>query len=244
MSTFDLFASDTDVEESGDVLPTLGPRDTGLYKMVVKLAYLIESKNGAFGLALHLKNADNTGLEIRQTLWMTSGKAKGQRNTYTDANGVRHKLPGMEAADNLHQIIDGRVMQKADSEEKVVKLWNATAEKEVDTPVQVITSLMNQAILVGLFKCRDNRNAPDADGNYVPTSEERIYNEINKFFDADTGLTYAEKAAKATEPAYLLKWKDRFGPDYVRDRYKEVPNSIAADAAAAGIPPATKSLFP
>lgn len=244
MSTFDLFATDTDVEESGDVLPGFGPLDTGLLKMVIKLAFLSESANGAYGLNLHLKNADGTGPEVRQTLWMTSGKAKGQRNTYVDQNGVKHKLPGMEQADNLHQLVDGRPMQQADSEEKIVKLWSSKTQKEENTPVQVITSLMDQPILVGMFKVRDNKQVKGDDGKYHPISEERFYNEINKFFDADTGLTHAEKAAKATEPAYLKKWKDSFPADYIRDKYKPVEHSIDADAAAAGIGTQAKALFP
>lgn len=243
-NTFDLFASDNDVEESGDVLPGFGPQDTGLMKMAIKLAFLSESAGGAFGLNLHLKNADGTGPEMRQTLWMTTKKATGQRNTYVDANGVKHKLPGMEMADNLHQLVDGRVMQQAEAEEKIVKLWNGKTQKEENTPVQVITSLMDQPILVGVFKVRDNKQVKGDDGNYHPTSTERFYNEINKFFDADTGLTYAEKAAKASEPAYLKKWKDSFPADYVRDKYKPVEHSIEADAAAAGIGDAAKALFP
>ena len=244
MSKFDLFASDNDTEESGDVMPSagFGPLDTGLYKMAIVLAYLSESKNGAHGLNLHLKKADGTGSEIRQTLWMTSGKAKGQRNSYVDKNGVKHKLPGMEMADNLHALIDGKEMVNADSEEKVVKLWNTTEGKEVNTTVSIITSLMNKPVLVGLHKCRDNKNVLK-DGKYVPTSKERWSNEINKFFDPDTGMTYTEKKAKATEPVWLEKWKTSFDATYVRDRYEQVADEIADDFASAG-GGQTKALFP
>lgn len=250
MSTFDLFASDTDTEESGDVLPSagFGPLDTGLYKMGITLAYLSESRNGAHGLNLHLKNADGSGPVVRQTLWMTSGKAKGTRNSYVDDNGVKHKLPGMEQADNLHMLLTGNVMKNADHEEKTVKLWNPATSKEENTEVTIIKGLMNQPVLVGLHKNRDNKMIPNpvagAKPAYVPdpSGKDRVYNEINKFFDADTGLTYAEKKAKVTDPAYLAKWKETFDSSYVRDRYKEVNSAIAADFAAAGTQ--TKALFP
>jgi hypothetical protein len=248
-NTFDLFASDADTEESGDVLPSagFGPLDTGLYKMGITLAYLSESKNGAHGLNLHLKNADGSGPVVRQTLWMTSGKAKGQRNSYVDDNGVKHKLPGMEQADNLHALLTGVMLIDADSEEKTVKLWNPATSKEENTPVTVIKGLMNQPVLIGLHKNRDNKMILDkATSKYVadPSGKDRVYNEINKFFDADTGLTYAEKKAKTTDPAYLAKWKETFDSTYVRDRYKEVNAEIAADFAAAGGGGQTKALFP
>jgi len=244
MSTqFDLFASDTDVEESGDVLPgNFGPLDTGLYKMGIKVAYVSQSAGGAYALNLILKNADNTGPEVRQSLWMTSGKAKGQRNSYVDQNGVKHKLPGMEQADNLHQLVDGRVMQNCETEDKVIKLWNPATSKEENTTVQAVTSLMGKPILVGLLKVRDNKMVKTDDG-YEPTSKERFSNEISKFFDPDTGLTYAEKKSKATDPAYLTKWKASFGAEYVRDKYTAVADSIEDDAASAGIG-TTNSLFP
>jgi hypothetical protein len=246
-NTFDLFASDADTEESGDVLPSagFGPLDTGLYKMGITLAYLSESKNGAHGLNLHLKNADGSGPVVRQTLWMTSGKAKGQRNSYVDDNGVKHKLPGMEQADNLHALLTGVMLIDADSDEKTVKLWNPATSKEENTPVTIIKGLMNQPVLIGLHKNRDNKMILDKVTNkYVPdpSGKDRVYNEINKFFDADTGLTYAEKKAKTTDPAYLAKWKETFDSTYVRDRYKEVEGGIAADFKAAGAQ--TKALFP
>jgi hypothetical protein len=248
-NTFDLFASDADTEESGDVLPSagFGPLDTGLYKMGITLAYLSESKNGAHGLNLHLKNADGSGPVVRQTLWMTSGKAKGQRNSYVDDNGVKHKLPGMEQADNLHALLTGVMLIDADAEEKTVKLWNPATSKEENTPVTIIKGLMNQPVLIGMHKNRDNKmiknpNKGPGQKPYIedPSGKDRVYNEINKFFEADSGLTYAEKKAKTTEPAYLKKWKDTFDATYVRDRYKEVNSEIAADFAAAG----TKELFP
>ena len=244
MSTFDLFASDTDTEESGDVLPSAGygPLDTGLYKMGITLAYMTESKNGAFGLVLHLKNADGTGPEVRQTLYITSGKAKGQRNSYVDTNGVKHKLPGMEMVDNMHALVTGDMFNKAESEEKTVKLWNPATSKEENTPVTTIKGLMNQAILVGMHKVRDNKMERDGDGNYTRTPKERIFNEINKVFEAETGLTYAEKKAKTSDPVYLATWKETFKSDYVRDKYKAVDAGIEADFAKAQ--EHTKALFP
>ena len=253
MSTFDLFASDTDTEESGDVLPSagFGPLDTGLYKMGIILAYLSESQNGAHGLNLHLKNADGSGPVVRQTLWMTSGKSKGTRNSYIDDNGVKHKLPGMEQADNLHALLTGNMMIDAAHSEKTVKLWNPKTSKEENTEVTVIDGLMNQPVLVGLHKNRDNKmilnpnKGQPGEKAYVadPSGKDRVYNEINKFFDADTGLTYAEKKAKVSDPAYLTKWKETFDASYVRDRYKDVGGATAAgNFTAAGTE--TKSLFP
>jgi hypothetical protein len=245
MSTFDLFASDNDTEESGDVSPSagFGPLDTGILKVGITLAYLHEAASGAMALNLHMKNADGTGNEIKQSLWMTTKKATGQRNSYVDRNGVKHKLPGMEQADNLALLLTGDLFKPAAEafEEKVVKLWNPATSKEENATVKAVTALMDKPILVGLHKVRDNKMALK-DGKYVKLAADRHYNEINKFFDADTGLTVAEKKAKVTDPAWLKKWKVDFPDTYIRDKYEKVADDIADDFAAAG--GETTALFP
>ena len=85
-------AIDTDVEASDkDVLAGGGfTKPTGVYDMIVDTAYMGKSQKGAVSLNLILKSAqsgDNT--TFRQTLWVASGDAKGNKNYYVDKNNKK-----------------------------------------------------------------------------------------------------------------------------------------------------------
>lgn len=227
--TIDIFAVGDDVEkDSGDSLPpeggTFGPMDTGLYPMVIKLAYFTKSASGANALNLQLKRADDTGPVLRHSLWITSGKAKGGKNYYMDKSGKKHLLPDMIKADQLHTLITGNPLAKVNVEDKVAKLWSFDTRTEENTDIKAAVDLIDQPILVGISKTIDNKMARNANGSYSPTPEKREFNEIEKFFDPDKGHTLTEKQAGA-EPLFIDKWKERFPEDYVRNKYKEIKGS-------------------
>lgn len=241
----DIFKVNSDIKDAGDSLPpesgTYGPLPTGLYPVIVKLAYMSQSSKGANGLNLHLSRVDNSAGEIRQTLWVTSGKAKGQKNYYTDRNGVKHLLPGMANASQLHELITGKPLDEANIEKKLVKLWNYDTKQEEPTEVPVLMDLLKQPVIVGLTKNVANKNALNADGDWVPTADLREFNEIEKFFSPD-GHTLVEKKAGG-EAKFVDQWKKRFPEDYVRDRSTKVEDASTSVAAATGTDDKLESLF-
>lgn len=199
--------TDDAIEDEKDVLGGSRTRESGLYPMTVSMAYLSQSAGGATSLNLTLK--DDAG-EIRQTLWMTSGKAKGGLNYYTDKNGEKKYLPGFVHANSLCLLAVGKEISALDTEDKVLNIYSPEAKKEMPTKVPVLMDLLNQEILVGLIKQVVDKSAKDAAGNYQPTGETREENEIDKLFRARDRMTTAEIRAQAGEAAFADSWETKW----------------------------------
>lgn len=200
--------------------------DSGLYSAKVSLAYIITADSGALGLQFAAKTAD--GPEIRETLWMSSGTAKGGKNYY-EKNGEKHYLPGFVAANALALLTVGKEISELETEEKVVNVYNKTAKAEVPTKVPMITELLGKDILVGVIRQTVDKTTKDAAGQYQPTGETRDENTIDKFFRASDRMTTAEIRAQA--PAeFADKWEGKWKG--------QTRNKASKNAGAAGMPKA------
>lgn len=236
---------DTDVEETNE--DTLGGgsfiQDTGLYPMLVDLAYLDKSRGGAMNINLHLKKADGGNQVFRHTIYITSGDTKGNKPYYVSKNGKKIPLPGYSLANLVTMITAGKSLGTIDTEKKLVKLWDFDAKSELPREVPVITDMVGQPILVGMQKHRENKRVKNDDGNYVAVNEAREFNEIHKVFYPD-GYTVAEKAAEAETAEFVETWKKANPSDYVRDTFKAVAETGGAAApVSAAATAATEDLF-
>lgn len=198
LTTDDSIASEKDSVGGGS-----GPLASGLYPMTVAMAHISISAGGATGLVLSLKTEDNK--EVRQTLWMTSGTAKGGKNYY-EKDGVKNYLPGFLLAQSLCLLAAGKEVSAVDIEDKVINLYNFDAKAEVPTKVKVVMDLLNKPVLVGMIKQTVDKNVKNDAGVYVASGETREENEIDKLFHAESHLTTAEIKAKAEEPSFVNTW--------------------------------------
>jgi hypothetical protein len=207
----------SDVEKPRhDTLGVAYTKDTGLYPCIVDMAYLGKSAKGAMSLNLHLRLASDNSI-IRQTLWVTSGDAKGNRNFYIN-NGKKFLLPGMQLADQIAHITTGQELGDLTPEPKTIKLWDRDAQAEKPTEVPVLTEMLNKKLVIGLLKIRKNRREQNAEGEYVPVRAERIYNEIDKVFH-ESGHSVTEKET-GVEAEFHQQWASKYG-DRMVDNYDE-----------------------
>ncbi len=226
LKTDDAIQNETDSVGSGGVL------DSGCYESTVAMAYTTKSKGGAVGLVLHLKTA--IGRELRQTLWMSSGDSKGNKNYY-ERDGERFYLPGFNMAQSLSLLTVGKELKDLAIEQKVVKVYSSEAKKEVPTQVEVVTELLGQEIIAGVFKQIVNKNALNqSTGKYEATSETREENEIDKFFRASDRMTTAEIRSQETEAGFYMTWVDKW-QGQTRDRTAKTTKNTGN----AGMPGAT-----
>jgi hypothetical protein len=217
--------------------------DTGLYPMIVDNAFLDKSKGGAMNINLHLKKVSGGNQIYRQTIYITSGEAKGKLPYYIDKkSGKKRPLPGYSLVNLIHEITVGKPLSTIAPEKKIVKLWDFEASKELPREVPVVTEMVGKEILVGMHKCRENKRANDGTGNWVNTNEAREFNEINKVFFPD-GFTVSEKAAEADEAAFVERWTEANPSDYIRDKYTPVAGASAAGSAAPVAAVAPDDLF-
>lgn len=242
MSLLKNLKTDDTIANERDSVGGSGPMDSGLYPSTISLAYLKKSDGGALALVLHAKTA--AGKEIRDTLWMTSGTAKGGNNFYIDKNGAKQYLPGFLLANGLSLLTVGKDLSDLDTEQKVVKLYSSEAKAEVPTKVDMVTDLLGQDILVGVIKQVVDKTQKNDAGEYVPTGETREENVIDKFFRARDRMTVAEILAKAEAASFADTWETKF-TGFVKEKTKGAAGVAgapkAAGAAAAKKP--TTSLF-
>lgn len=235
----DFLKIDDGVEQNEDFLPggnfTL---DTGMYPMVVDMAFIGESKKGAASITVHFKEVGGKRTH-RETFYVTSGKALGRKNTY-EKNGVKHLLPGMEAMNQLAFITTGKKLPELSPEEKTIKLWNFDERKELPTKVPALTQMIGETVLVAITKCAENKRTKVGD-KYIDTNDRREFNEVGKFLHEDR-FSVAEKIAGEKETGYYTRWTGSFDSDYVNDKYKAVAPGVGVEAASAEAATANKSV--
>lgn len=245
MSLLASLATDSTIAEEKDSVGGSGPLDSGIYKATVQTAYISKSAGGAMGLVLNMKT--EAGKDIRQTLWMTSGTAKGCKNYY-EKDGEKHYLPGFNHANSLALLTVGKEISSCDTETKVVNVYSSEAKSEVPTKVEMVMDLLNQEILVGLIRQTvDKTKKNEATGVYEATGETRDENEIDKLFRARDRMTTAEIRAQAEVATFADTWDAKF-TGTVKNKAKGASGTAGAPKAggAAGAPAAKKpttSLF-
>jgi hypothetical protein len=221
MSLLSNLAMDDSIEQEKDTLGGgYSPLDTDIYKTNVSLAYLEKSKGGALGLVVHLTT--DQGRDIRQTIYMTSGDAKGNKNYYVNKDGEKNYLPGFLLANSLAELTTGKQIAELEPEDKVVPLYSSEAKAEVPTKVQMLMDLVGKDVYTAVFKQIEDKNKKGDDGKYYPTGETIERNEIEKFFCALDGydkMTSPEIRAKAEAPAFFDTWKQKWAGQ-VRDKSK------------------------
>lgn len=241
MSLLANLKTDSTIADEKDALGGGGPVDSGLYPSAIALAYITQSKGGATGLVLNLKTSDNR--EVRQTLWMTSGTAKGAKNYY-EKDGQKHYLPGFLLANSLALLTTGKEIAELDTETKVVNLYSYDAKAEVPTKVEVVMDLMGEEIIAGLIRQTVDKNVKNDAGVYVPSGDTRDENEIDKFFRAKDRMTTAEIRAAATAATFIDSWEQKWAGK-TRNRAKGGNGTAGAPkmAQVAGTKKPTTSLF-
>ena len=234
MSILSALASDSTIEQEKDSVGGNSVIESGLYNFKVAMAYVTKSAGGAMGLVLSLKNGSNR--EVRQTLWMTSGTAKGAKNYY-EKDGEKHFLPGFNLANSLCLLTAGKEVSAMDTETKVVNVYSPEVKSEVPTKVEVLMDLIGKEVLVGLIKQTVDKTKKNDLGVYVATGETRDENEIDKLFRAEDRMTTAEIRAQATESVFADTWESKW-TGKTRDKAKGVSANSgtfgAPKAAAAG----------
>ena len=204
--------------------------ESGIYNCTVAMAHGTQSAGGAMGLVLTLKT--EAGQEVKQTLWMTSGTAKGCKNFYEGKDGQKQYLPGFIAANSLCLLTVGKEISEVDTETKVINLYSPEAKAEVPTKVEVLMDLLGKEITVGIIKqVVDKTKRNDATGMYEPTGETREENEIDKLFRTRDGMTTAEIRAQADKAVFIDTWATKW-----TGVTKEKAKGAGAVAGTAGVP--------
>lgn len=237
MSLLANLTTDETIANEKDSVGSGGPLESGLYTCTISTAYITKASSEALGLVLNMKT--DGGRDFRQTLWMTSGKAKGGNNYYVK-DGEKHYLPGFLHANALALLTVGKEISQLETETKVINVYSPEAKSEVPTKVDMLMDLLGQSIMVGLIKQTvDKTKKNETTGAYEPTGETRDENEIDKLFRAKDRMTTAEIRAQATEATFVDTWSAKW-TGKTKERAKGATGTAGAPKAASGAPAAAK----
>ena len=227
MSEFDLSAGLDGVEDVEE-RDSLGGRllESSIQDFRIEVAYLRKSKGGAMGMHVVMENGDS--MKLTDTQYITSGDKKGNK-PYFEKDGKKYPMPGLQHFDVLAQLVADKKVSQLEQKKAQLKLYDSEQQKEVPTEVITFPELRNQRIKVGVLKLVDNKQT-QVNGKWVDTNEKREFNEVSKYFDAETGATNTELKAKS-EPEFIEKWKAKFEGNTI-DKFKEVANAPASGASA------------
>lgn len=209
-----VFAKSPDTVTPAEYVPSSGNSvlETGLYKAVVKYAYLTESKNGAVGVvvSLDVEESPNRVLTKSETFWITN---RNKENYYVDKKTGQHiTMPSYQVLEELYGTVTGNSLSEVadDIELKTVSIYDYSTKSEVPTEVEVIAGLTSVAVGVLIQKVLKNKSVSNGSGGYVDTHETVEVNSVVKFVDLDTSLTLSELIKKSPEPMYVNTWLKSF----------------------------------
>ena len=214
--------------------------ESGVYDATVKMVYLNQSASEAVSLNVILENS--TGKELKESFWIKSGKAKGNKTYYTK-DGKDFPLPGYSIANSMCVAITGESLPKCmdTAEKKTINIYNPELKKEAPTERPVLMSLVNKPIKVAVHQVVEDKQAKDASGNYVPTGDSRTVNEC-KFFGNSEGKTAEEITTKA-DAVKFDKWAKKNTGSVIDKTTKSKGSNSAASIMGSAPVTATGSLF-
>jgi hypothetical protein len=218
MSIFSNFTSDAAMEDNTPTTTSnFGPMESGLYNMAIDMAYVDKSAGGAMNVNFVFKA--QSGKELKQTIYVTSGDSKGNLNYYVDKDGNQRYLPGYNTVNSICLLTVGKELADMDTEEKTLSLWSFEHKKEVAQKKHVIMDLIGQEIQLGVLQIIEPKMVK-GDNGYVDSGETRTINEIDKVFRTSDNLCVAEIRAKETEATEYERWAKR-NEGVTRDKTKK-----------------------
>ena len=241
MNMFANLKTQNDIQDERNSVGGGAVLESGLYKCTIGLAYATLAESGARGLVIHAKPEE--GRDIRQTLWMSSGTAKGGNNFYIDAKGQKQYLAGFITANALALLTVGKEVSDLEIEEKVAKIYSREAKAEVPQKVPMCVELIGKEVVLGIIKQTVDKTAKnDATGKYESTGESRDENEIDKVFRAKDLMTVPEVKAHAEEATFHETWAVKWNGQTRDRRSKDAAAGKPAAAPTSSTKPKT-SLF-
>lgn len=192
------------LEETQDRLGGFQPLETDVYTGVIKMAYAGQAQSGARNVTLLV---DTGGREYRETIYITNKKGENWFANKDD-NTKRVPLPGFTTIDDICLVTAEAPLAEQEVEDKMVKVWDMEAKKELPKSVPVLTGLIGKTVSLGIVKTRENKTVKQGD-EYVATAEDRFVNSIEKVFHTESRMSVVEARNGVEKPAFWDAWVER-----------------------------------
>lgn len=208
---------------------------TGAYDVVIQKAYMDVSSGGAICFNLVLETKD--GKQMNVTEYISNGKKEVY---YTDKkDGTKKFMPSYTRMKNIDFLLTGKPQQNPKTESKKVKVYDYDAKADVIKDKEVMVEWVGKPLTILCTKKKVWKQAKDASGAYVNTTETQFRTEIDFFLDAVTRKTHNEISGNKDADIYKT-WMEKYGSDdtYVYDR-----TGIKANTATPPTPMTMEDVF-
>lgn len=224
--------SSVQAEEEKDIVASGGVLDAAVYKGTVELVYMDKAASGAININIHFNNGSRV---IRQTIYISN--KKGGFTYHKD--GKDFPLPGYSQVDHFFKAVTSKGIAQQVTEEKTIKIYDYDAKKELPQQRTVFMEALGKPMAVGVIKVSEEKTTKDS-GYVDGTGEFREYNEFDKWFNAETGMTRLEELDDSiTEATFIHKWKEK-NEGKVKVKRAKNPGA-AASGATSGAPTPSES---
>ncbi len=232
----------TELEKTEDRLGGFSVFEADLYTGKVKAMYVGTAKSGAMSMNVVVDLGNNK--EYREEIYITKKptdeqkKANKPGDNFFVKDGKKQPLPGFTTINDFCLITTEKELSELDTEEKIIKLYDYDAKKEVPTAVQMVTEALDKPVMLGIKKILEfKQKKNDSTGVYEDTDETREKNEIDKVFHPEYKVTIAE--AREQKPAEFHEAWVKKHKGQVQDKTGSSKGSKSSGGSgkAAGAPP-------
>lgn len=206
----------------------------GIYTGKVKQFYAGEASSGARSVTLILAGGDFGDREYRETIYVTSGKAKGGKNTY-EKDGKTYQLPGFIVANHLSQCTVGCELKDLAFEDKMVNIYDSELKKEVPKSVPVAVDMIGMEVSVAILNVLENKTEKQGEA-YVAIADTRETNNIDKVFNTEHRMTVHEAQAKAKDPETVAEFWDKWAEKNTGKQRDKTSKNVGAATGKSGAP--------
>jgi len=225
------------LEKSEDRLGGFSVLDTALYLGTIKMAFAGQSSGGARSVTLVLDVImDDSGKtkEYTETVYVTNKQGQNFFLNKQD-NTKKVPLPGFTLIDDLCIVTTDKELAQQDGEDKVVKIYDYDAKKELPKTVPMLTELLGKQAYFAIVKEVVDKNEK-VGNDYVPTGETREQNTIEKVFHHPTKYTVVEAREKAETAVFADAWEKK-NKGVTRQKAKGAADGAAKTGRPGGGPP-------
>lgn len=230
MSMLDDLDVSTDITgEEEDRLGGGSALESDVYNMIIEMAYLNVSKNGAKCVHFNFKGDKGS---FKETVYFTNRKGE----PFYERDGEKHYLPGFNQINSICLLAAQKDLMNVGKtiETKMVPVYDFDERKEIAVSKEVLMDLIGKPIKLGVLKTIENKNKL-VGKKYMPTNVKRTFNESDKAFRASDGKTVTEIKAKADDAEFLTKWAVKWkGVD--NDKFTPVEGAPGATQSEASNP--------
>ena len=202
MSIFEDIEVSADVAEDQTVRESQAwLKESGAYKAEVAMFRFGKSSGGANFFQIDLKTDE--GKISFGPEYFTSGDAKDNRSYYTDKDGNKKDLPGLNKLKAISRAIVGDQQAWQKAEEAIVPIYDFNAKTEVDQKVPVFKAAVGQKIGILVQRVLEDATALNtASGKYEPNGKTKAVMDIVAWVDTETNQTRSELEAGKDANSY------------------------------------------